>query len=136
MSLIILIKINFQESSGKIDEALRQRDEARDAASAAERRFNLSGVEKDDLRASLEQAERARKLVENDLQSVSDKVSSLNAQNTSLNAQKRKLESDFAAAKSDSDEIAAELRNAEETAKKATAESARLADEAKRGQVL
>ena len=60
----------------------------------------------------------------------------MNAQNTSLNAQKRKLESDFAAAKSDSDEIAAELRNAEETAKKATAESARLADEAKRGQVL
>ncbi len=58
------------------------------------------------------------------------------AQNTSLNAQKRKLESDFAAAKSDLDEVTSELRNSEEAAKRATAEAARLVDEAKRGQVF
>lgn len=95
----------------------------------------MASVEKEDLRASLEQAERTRKLVENDLQSASEKASELAGQNSNLNAQKRKLESDLTSAKSDLDEAIAELRSAEEVARRASVDAVRLADEAKRGQV-
>ena len=80
------------------------------------------------------QAERARKGAENELADANDRVNELSAQVSSFSGQKRKLEADINAMQTDLDEMNSELRAAEERAKKAMADAARLADELRQEQ--
>jgi predicted nucleic acid-binding Zn-ribbon protein len=91
--------------------------------------------ELEEIRANLEQAERARKAAENDLHDAADRISDLGTSNANLNAQKRKLENDVVAMQSDLDEAISELKNSEERVKKASADAARLAEELRHEQV-
>jgi chromosome segregation ATPase len=95
----------------------------------------LIAGELDEIRAALEQADRARKAAENDLHDAADRISELSLSNANMGAQKRKLESDIAAMQSDLDEAIAELKNSEERVKKASADAARLAEELRQEQV-
>lgn len=69
--------------------------------------------------ASLEQAERGRKVAENELMEVSERANLLHTQNTALINQKRKLEGEIQVMQGDIEESVQEQRNAEEKAKKA-----------------
>ena len=80
------------------------------------------------------QAERARKGAENELTDANDRVNELSAQVSSFSGQKRKLEADINAMQTDLDEMNGELRGAEDRAKKAMADAARLADELRQEQ--
>jgi chromosome segregation ATPase len=113
----------------------RQRDEAREAAAQAERRANLLAAELEEIRAALEQSERARKALESDLHDAADRISELAISNATLGAQKRKLETDLATVQADFDEALAQLKIAEERVKKASADAARLAEELRIEQV-
>lgn len=107
------------ELTTQIEEEQRQRDEAREAALAAERRANLIIGEVEELRTALEQAERARKAAESELHEAADRISELSTQNANLSSQRRQLESSIAAMQADLDEAVAELKNSEERSKKA-----------------
>lgn len=86
-----------QEVQSQVEDAQHARDEAREAVVAAERRYNLLNSECEELRASLEVSERARKVTEGECQEASDRINELSAQLGSVAGQKRKLETDISA---------------------------------------
>merc|ERR1712158_55146 len=102
------------------------RQEAREAFANAERRSNVLAGEIEELRASLDAAERARKCAEGELHEAADRVSELSTTTTSLNAIKRKLEADVGAMQTDLEDQAAELRIADENSKKAMADASSM----------
>ena len=63
----------------------------------AERRVNTIQTELDEVRSSLETAERARKASEAELYEANDHVNDLSSQVASMTSQKRKLEADIQA---------------------------------------
>ena len=97
----------------------RQRDEAREAAASAERRANMILSELEELRTGLEQAERARRAAEIELNEAADRISELSSQNANLSSQRRQLEANVAAMQADLNEAVTELKNSEERSKKA-----------------
>uniref|UniRef100_A0A3B4FY92 Myosin tail domain-containing protein n=4 Tax=Haplochromini TaxID=319058 RepID=A0A3B4FY92_9CICH len=91
-------------------------------------------AENEELRASLEQCDRSRKLAEQELMEVSERVQLLHSQNTSLVNSKRKMEADLAQLQSEMEETAQEARSADEKAKKAITDAAMMAEELKKEQ--
>ncbi|NXL63774.1 MYH7 protein, partial [Chordeiles acutipennis] len=99
-----------------------------------ERRNNLLQSELEELRAVVEQTERARKLAEQELIEASERVQLLHSQNTSLINQKKKMEADISQLQMEVEEAIQECRNAEEKAKKAITDAAMMAEELKKEQ--
>merc|ERR1712062_557529 len=99
-----------------------------------ERRSALLGGEIDELRNSVEQAERSRKLAETELNESNERSNLLHTQNTALINQKRKLESELAQGQGEIEELVSECRNAEDKAKKAITDAAMMAEELKKEQ--
>lgn len=124
----------LREAEQRVEEESRARDEARESYNMAERRCTVMSGEVEELRNALENAERARKGAENELTDANDRVNELSAQVTSLAGQKRKLEGDVQAMQTDLDEMNSELRAADDRAKKAMSDAARLADELRQEQ--
>uniref|UniRef100_A0A673UXH7 Myosin tail domain-containing protein n=3 Tax=Feliformia TaxID=379583 RepID=A0A673UXH7_SURSU len=99
-----------------------------------ERRANLLQAEIEELRATLEQTERSRKIAEQELLDASERVQLLHTQNTSLINTKKKLETDISQIQGEMEDIVQEARNAEEKAKKAITDAAMMAEELKKEQ--
>ena len=114
---------------GSVDGEQRRAQEAQEAISMAERRVAVLSGEVDEIRSTLDSAEKGRKIAEGELFQANDRVNELSAQVNSLQASKRKLEGDIRALNNDFDEINTELRSADERSKKATIEAARMAEE-------
>jgi myosin heavy chain 6/7 len=123
------IQQNIGELQTVIEEEQRQRDEAREAAGAAERRANAISGEVEELRTALEQAERARKAAEDELNEAADRIGNVSTQNANLSSHRRQLEATVAAMQADLDEAVTELKNSEERAKKALMEELRQEQE-------
>lgn len=64
----------------ELDDTLRYNDDLKEQAGALERRNNLLLAEVEELRASLEQAERGRKLAEQELIEATERVNLLHTQ--------------------------------------------------------
>lgn len=64
----------------ELDDTLRYNDDLKEQAGALERRNNLLMAEVEELRASLEQAERGRKLAEQELIDATERVNLLHTQ--------------------------------------------------------
>ena len=120
----------------QVEEEQRQRNEARELVGASERSTNSLLIEIDQNRTLLEQADKNRKALENDLHEAADRISELSAANSNLASQKRKLETDLAALRADLDEAFVELRNSEDRVKKASGDAARLTEELRAEQVM
>lgn len=69
-----------QELQAQLEEEVRSHDECREEQAAMERRCALLVGEGQETRAALENAERARKALETELQEANDKYSDLNNQ--------------------------------------------------------
>ncbi|KAL4000824.1 signal-regulatory protein delta [Sarotherodon galilaeus] len=128
------VHAHLKDSQLQLDEALRANDDLKENIAIVERRNNLMQAELDELRALVEQTERGRKLAEQELLDVSERVQLLHSQNTSLLNQKKKLESDTAQLQNEVEEAVQECRNAEEKAKKAVTDAAMMAEELKKEQ--
>uniref|UniRef100_A0A3Q4BZD8 Myosin heavy chain 7 n=1 Tax=Mola mola TaxID=94237 RepID=A0A3Q4BZD8_MOLML len=124
----------FQDAQLQLDESLRSNDDMKENIAIVERRSNLLQGEVEELRASLEQTERSRKLAEQELLDVSERVQLLHSQNTSLINNKKKLEADASQLQTEVEEAVQECRNAEEKAKKAITDAAMMAEELKKEQ--
>jgi chromosome segregation ATPase len=107
----------------------RQRNEAHEAALTAQRRANVITGELEELRAVLEQTERARKTAETELHAAANRIGDVSTQNANLSSQRRQLESTIAAMQVDLDEAISELKNSEERSKKASSDASRLVEE-------
>ncbi|NXH86365.1 MYH7 protein, partial [Edolisoma coerulescens] len=118
----------------ELDDTQRHNDDLKEQAGALERRNNLLLAEVEELRAALEQAERSRKLAEQELLETTERVTLLHSQNTGLINQKKKLEADVSQLSSEVEDAVQECRNAEEKAKKAITDAAMMAEELKKEQ--
>ncbi|CAB1349696.1 unnamed protein product [Coregonus sp. 'balchen'] len=106
---------HLKDSQLQLDDALRVSDDLKENIAIVERRNNLMQAELDELRALVEQTERGRKLAEQELLDVSERVQLLHSQN-------------------EVEEAVQECRNAEEKAKKAITDAAMMAEELKKEQ--
>ncbi|CAG5895764.1 unnamed protein product [Menidia menidia] len=125
---------HLKDSQLQLDDALRANDDLKENIAIVERRNNLLQSELDELRSLVEQTERGRKLAEQELLDVSERVQLLHSQNTSLLNQKKKLEGDTCQLQGEVEEAVQECRNAEEKAKKAITDAAMMAEELKKEQ--
>ena len=126
----------INELESRIEDEQRQRNDAREAVTISERKSNMLNGELDELRLTLEQAEKARKVAENDLRETADRISYLESSNSNLNNLKRKLDSELTKCQTNMDEAIHELKNSEERVKSALNDASRLAEELKTEQVF
>ncbi|KAL2085407.1 hypothetical protein ACEWY4_018727 [Coilia grayii] len=125
---------HMKDAQMHLDESLRANDDLKENIAIVERRNNLLQAELDELRSLVEQIERARKLAEQELLDVNERVQLLHSQNTSLLNHKKKLENDVNQLQTEVEEAVQECRNAEEKAKKAITDAAMMAEELKKEQ--
>lgn len=64
----------------ELDETIHQNEELKEQVAVTERRNNLLAAEVEELRALLEQNDRARKLAEHELLEATERVNLLNSQ--------------------------------------------------------
>uniref|UniRef100_A0A8C9Y739 Myosin-7 n=1 Tax=Sander lucioperca TaxID=283035 RepID=A0A8C9Y739_SANLU len=118
----------------QLDDSLRSNDDLKENNAIVERRNNLLQAEVEELRSALEQTERGRKLAEQELLDVNERVQLLHSQNTSLINHKKKLEADTVQLQTEVEDAVQECRNTEEKAKKAITDAAMMAEELKKEQ--
>merc|ERR1711953_710677 len=94
-----------------------------------ERRANSNQNALEEARTLLEQADRSRRMTEQELSDTNEQLSDLTCTNQAIAGAKRKLESEMQTLHSDLDEMANEAALSDDKAKKAMVDSARLADE-------
>ncbi|XP_011614688.1 myosin-7 [Takifugu rubripes] len=128
------VHAHLKDCQIQLDESMRANDEMKENIAIVERRNNLLQAEVEELRAALEQTERSRKLAEQELLDVSERVQLLHSQNTALINQKKKLEVDASQLQTEVEEAVQECRNAEDKAKKAITDAAMMAEELKKEQ--
>ncbi|OCT60819.1 myosin-4 [Xenopus laevis] len=117
-----------------LDDALRGNEDLKEQLAIVERRNNLMLAEIEEMRTALEQTERGRKVAEQELIDVTERVQLLHTQNTSLINTKKKIEADIAQLQNEVEEAVQEARNADEKAKKAITDAAMMAEELKKEQ--
>uniref|UniRef100_A0A3B4ZHI4 Myosin-4-like n=1 Tax=Stegastes partitus TaxID=144197 RepID=A0A3B4ZHI4_9TELE len=128
------IQVQLKEVQIHLDDALRNSDDMKEQVAMSERRSNLMQAEMEEIRATLEQTERSRKLAEQELLDASERVQLLHSQNTSLLNSRKKLEADLSQIQGEMDDSVQAARNAEEKAKKAITDAAMMAEELKKEQ--
>eukprot|EP00092_Neocalanus_flemingeri_P038409 GFUD01041816.1.p1 GENE.GFUD01041816.1~~GFUD01041816.1.p1 ORF type:complete len:1588 (+),score=475.81 GFUD01041816.1:64-4764(+) len=105
------------------------RDKAREGLIQAERRSHAVANELEEAKTQLEHADRQRRCAEQELSDVMEQLADCTLQNQSLQSSKRKLDSEMQTLHADLEEMIGESRIADERAKKAMIDAARLADE-------
>lgn len=75
-----LVYLCLKDSQLQLDDAVRANDDLKENIAIVERRNNLLQSELDELRSMVEQTERGRKLAEQELLDVSERVQLLHSQ--------------------------------------------------------
>merc|ERR1711935_1169913 len=127
---------SIREAQTKLEDEQRTKEVVRDALLGAERRANSAQNALEEARTLLEQADRARRMTEQELSDTNEQLSDLTCQNQAIAGAKRKLESEMQTLHGDLDEMATEALLSEDKAKKALIDAARLADELRTEQEL
>jgi len=120
---------HIKEAQLTLEQEQRERDKAREHLIQSERRSHSVRNELEETKTQLEHADRQRRTAEQELSDVMEQVADCTLQNQSLQASKRKLDSEMQTMHADLEEMLNESRIAEEKAKKAMIDAARLADE-------
>jgi myosin heavy chain 6/7 len=119
-----------------LEDEQRAKEISRDQLLASERKAHTVQNALEEARTLLEQADRARRIVEQELSDTNESLSELTCQNQAIAGTKRKLESEMQTIHGDLDEMASELALSDDKAKKAMVDAARLADELRQEQEL
>ncbi|NXD30590.1 MYH7 protein, partial [Spelaeornis formosus] len=128
------LQAQIKELQIELDDTQSHNDDLKEQVGALERRNNLLLAEGEELRATLEQAERSRRLAEQELLDTTERVTLLHSQNTGLINQKKKLEADISQLSREVEDAVQECHNSEEKAKKAIMDAAMMAEELKKEQ--
>merc|ERR1711936_146098 len=126
----------IREAQAKLEDEQRNKEVIRDAFLANERRANSAQNALEEARPLLEQADRSRRMTEQELSDTNEQLSDMTCTNQAIAGAKRKLETEMQTLHGDLDEMAGEAHLSEEKAKKAMVDAARLADELRHEQEL
>merc|ERR1712072_182452 len=124
----------IRDVQAKLEDEQRAKEVCRDQLIAGDRRAHSNQNALEEARTLLEQADRARRITEQELSDTNEQLSELTCQNQAIAGAKRKLESEMQTLHGDLDEMASECGLSEEKAKKAMVDAARLADELRQEQ--
>merc|ERR1712095_119060 len=120
---------NIRDAQAKLEDEQRTKEVVRDTLLGNERRANAAQNALEEARTLLEQADRARRLTEQELSDTNEQLSDQTVMNQGIAGAKRKLESEMQTLHGDLDEMASEAHLSDDKAKKAMVDAARLADE-------
>lgn len=118
-----------RDAQGKVDEESSLKGMAQDAKVNSERKASAMQNGLEEARTLLEQSDRARRALEQELCDSNETLADYTNQNQALSAAKRKLENEFSTLNADLDEMCNESKISEEKAARAMIDAARLADE-------
>merc|ERR1711937_571798 len=104
----------IRDAQGKLEEESRQKSAARDNLVNAERRANSMSNALEEARTLLEQADRNRRTMEQELADVNETLSDATVTNQAIAAAKRKLECEMHTLHAELDEMTAEARLCDE----------------------
>merc|ERR1712045_198872 len=127
---------NIREAQSKLEDEQRTKEVVRDQLLSGERRANSAQNAVEEARTLLEQADRSRRMTEQELSDTNEQLSEMTCTNQAIAGAKRKLETEMQTLHGDLDEMAGEAHLSEEKAKKAMMDAARLADELRSEQDL
>merc|ERR1719156_508890 len=122
-------QLGLREAQSKLEGEQMAKEKAHDALIVADRKCNSNQNALEEARTLLEQADRARRMVEQELADTNETLSDQTCQNQAIQASKMKIESEMATLSTDLDEMATEAALSEEKAQRAMIDAARLADE-------
>merc|ERR1711881_441096 len=119
----------IRAAATKLDDEQRAKELARDSLVASEKK--AAGLQNalEEARTLLEQADRNRRTLEQELADVNESLSDATVQNQAIAAAKRKIESEMQTLNADLDGMTAEAKVCSEKAGKSMVDAARLADE-------
>merc|ERR1711983_622951 len=120
---------SIRESQQRLEDEQRTKEVVRDQMISSERKANSMQNALEEARTLLEQADRSRRITEQELSDTNEQLSDLTCQNQAIAGAKRKLESEMQTLHGDMDEMSSEAHLSDEKAKKAMVDAARLADE-------
>merc|ERR1711963_1174298 len=126
----------IRDAQAKLEDEQRAKEVTRDHLLSNERKANSCQNALEEARTLLEQADRARRVTEQELSDTNEQLSELTCTNQAIAGAKRKLESEMQTLHGDCDEMVSEAGLSEEKAKKAMVDAARLADELRNEQEL
>merc|ERR1719190_158830 len=118
-----------RDAQVKVDDESHMKSIAQDAKVASERKAGSMQNALEEGRTLLEQADRGRRSLEQELADSNEALADLSNQNQAILAAKRKLENELSTLTADLDEMAAEAKLSEDKAGRAMIDAARLADE-------
>merc|ERR1719499_572559 len=119
----------IREAQAKLEDEQKAKEVARDALVAGERKAHAMQNALEEARTLLEQADRNRRITEQELSDINEQLSDSTVQNQAVAAAKRKLEAEMQTLHADLDEMSSEARLCEDKSSKAMVDAARLADE-------
>merc|ERR1711892_428242 len=130
------IQNNIREIQAKYEEENHAKAIAQDNLINADRRCNANQNALEEGRTLLDQSDRNRRMLEQELADMNETLSEQTCQNQSLSGAKAKCETDFNSLGQDLDEMMGEAQISEEKAQRAMLDAARLADELRGEQEL
>merc|ERR1712210_434932 len=126
---ISLIQGNIRNIQKRFEEESRAKAIATDNLISADRRANANQNALEEARTLLEQADRNRRMVEQELADTNESLSDQTCTNQAICGAKMKCEQEMGSMSHDLDEMSAEAHLSEEKAQRAMIDAARLADE-------
>merc|ERR1712029_1311039 len=133
---IKVYQLQLREAQAKLEDQQRSKEIAHDELINAERKANSNQNALEEARTLVEQADRARRMVEQELADTNESLSDQTCTNQAIQGAKTKLESEIQTLQADCDEMAGEASLSEEKAQRAMIDAARLADELRSEQEL
>merc|ERR1712025_199707 len=131
---ISLIQGNIRGVQKRFEEESRAKAAATDSLISADRRANANQNALEEARTLLEQADRNRRMIEQELADTNESLSDQTCQNQAISGAKSKCEQEMNNLGHDLDEMVAEAGMSEDKAQRAMVDAARLADELRQEQ--
>merc|ERR1719392_477210 len=130
------IQTTIREVQAKYEEEVRAKTAAQDSLIAAERRVNANQNALEEARTLLEQSDRNRRMIEQELADTNETLSQQTCTNQAINGAKSKCEAEMNNLGHDLDEMTSEAKMSEDKAQRSMIDAARLADELRQEQEL
>merc|ERR1712236_149028 len=124
---IKMIQQRLREVQAMFEEESRAKAAAQDNLIAADRRCNANQNALEEARTLLEQADRNRRMIEQELADTNETLSDLTCQNQAISGAKAKCEQEMNNLGHDLDEMTGEAKMSEDKAQRAMIDAARLA---------
>merc|ERR1712106_578017 len=126
---IKMIQNRLREVQARFEEESRAKAIAQDNLIAADRRCNANQNALEEARTLLEQADRNRRMIEQELADTNETLSDQTCQNQAISGAKSECEQEMNNLGHDLDEMTGEAQMSEDKAQRAMIDAARLADE-------